>query len=277
MRECNEDRPIAVKIPNFDAYLFAVFDGHGGSQSVRFLSEKICDYIVATPEWTTTDLANAFIHAFANIDKDLRSKVLDYSGTTATVVLVYENRPYICANVGDSRAIIATNEKRFDTEETLYALSFDHKPDLPVEYARIESAGGYVANSRVNGDLAVSRAFGDFQFKDRADLKPEEQKVIAVPDIECMLQQVDVDEFILVASDGLFDVFTSIELIAYVRSRLISGKYTLEDGSVNLLELAIHLCTEAIYRNSRDNVSVSILLLPAANIGEYIVPPTPAP
>jgi protein phosphatase 2C family protein 2/3 len=57
------------------------------------------------------------------------------------------------------------------------ALSFDHKPMLPIERARIDAAGGFVQWNRVNGDLAVSRALGDFSFKDRPDLPPESQKV----------------------------------------------------------------------------------------------------
>jgi hypothetical protein len=61
------------------------------------------------------------------------------------------------------------------------ALSEDHKPYNPGEHERIDKAGGYVSMKRVDGDLAVSRALGDFQYKNREDLPPQQQKVTAHP------------------------------------------------------------------------------------------------
>lgn len=52
------------------------------------------------------------------------------------------------------------------------------------EKRRIENAGGKVSWKRVDGDLAVSRALGDFYYKNRPDLPPEEQKVTACPEIQ---------------------------------------------------------------------------------------------
>ena len=52
-------------------------------------------------------------------------------------------------------------------------MSDDHKPDNAGELARIEKAGHHVEDSRVDGNLALSRAFGDFQYKDQSSLKAE--------------------------------------------------------------------------------------------------------
>lgn len=57
------------------------------------------------------------------------------------------------------------------------ALSVDHKPILPVEMQRIHESGGWVENCRVNGSLALSRALGDFKFKQNKKLKAERQIV----------------------------------------------------------------------------------------------------
>ena len=45
------------------------------------------------------------------------------------------------------------------------ALSEDHKPDDPKESNRISAAGGYVVEGRVNGNLNLSRALGDMEYK----------------------------------------------------------------------------------------------------------------
>jgi len=44
-------------------------------------------------------------------------------------------------------------------------LSDDHKPSREDEARRIKAAGGFIINKRVMGELAVSRAFGDAEFK----------------------------------------------------------------------------------------------------------------
>ena len=71
-----------------------------------------------------------------------------------------------CANAGDSRVVLG----RSSGDEMCYPLSEDHKPENTIEKNRIEAAGGFVEENRVNGSLALSRALGDFEYKGRADL-----------------------------------------------------------------------------------------------------------
>ena len=66
-----------------------------------------------------------------------------------------------CANAGDSRTILA----RSGAGNQVVALSFDHKPDNEPEKARIQAAGGFVEDNRVNGSLNLSRSMGDFEYK----------------------------------------------------------------------------------------------------------------
>lgn len=56
-------------------------------------------------------------------------------------------------------------------------LSYDHKPNNELETKRIEAAGGWVMFNRVNGNLALSRALGDYIFKKNDQKKLDEQIV----------------------------------------------------------------------------------------------------
>ncbi len=70
------------------------------------------------------------------------------------------------------------------------------------EKARITAAGGFVDFGRVNGNLALSRAIGDFEFKKSAELAPEQQIVTAYPDV-VVHEMGDDDEFLVIACDGM--------------------------------------------------------------------------
>ena len=100
----------------------------------------------------------------------------DQSGCTAIVGIVTDKH-VIVANAGDARGILHVGG-------VTKPMSFDHKPTLEKETARIEAAGGCVSMKRVNGDLAVSRALGDFTYKRTASVAPKDQMVSAFPDIE---------------------------------------------------------------------------------------------
>lgn len=81
------------------------------------------------------------------------------------------------------------------------------------EKNRITAAGGFVDFGRVNGNLALSRAIGDFEFKKSAELSPENQIVTAYPDVE-QHDLTDEDEFLVIACDGkcFGDVFFRVIL-----------------------------------------------------------------
>ena len=49
-------------------------------------------------------------------------------------------------------------------------LSRDHKPDDKPEKERIVKAGGLVDDGRINGNLNLSRAIGDFEYKSAKNL-----------------------------------------------------------------------------------------------------------
>lgn len=115
-------------------------------------------------------------------------------------------------NVGDSRAIASVRG-------TVQQLSFDHKPNNELETKRIIAAGGWVEFNRVNGNLALSRALGDFVFKKNEKKKAEEQIVTAYPDVE-VRELTDDHEFIVMACDGIWDVLSNEEVLEFVRNRI---------------------------------------------------------
>lgn len=106
-----------------------------------------------------------------------------------------------CANAGDCRAVLSKKGKSKN-------LSEDHKPDNPGEKQRIERANGSVLEKRVNGNLALSRSLGDFEYKNNPILKPKDQMVTAYPDITVEKIQSDC-EFIIIACDGIWDCMSS--------------------------------------------------------------------
>lgn len=114
--------------------------------------------------------------------------------------------------MGDSRAIASVRG-------SVQQLSFDHKPNNEGETRRIVAAGGWVEFNRVNGNLALSRALGDFVFKKNEKKRAEEQIVTALPDVE-VRELTDDHEFIVIACDGIWDVLSNEEVLEFVRNRI---------------------------------------------------------
>jgi serine/threonine protein phosphatase PrpC len=70
---------------------------------------------------------------------------------------------------------------------------------------------GMISMGRVMNKLAITRAFGDFEFKTvEVDGHTERRNYItSVPEVRMIELDPFVDEFIVMGSDGLFDKFTS--------------------------------------------------------------------
>lgn len=107
-----------------------------------------------------------------------------------------------CANSGDSRSILVKKGS------TVVELSEDHKPDNTNEEKRIVAANHFVSDQRVDGNLALSRAFGDFQYKDMSTLAAKDQAVTAKPEIR-VVKRTKEDMFIVNACDGIWDCLTN--------------------------------------------------------------------
>lgn len=267
--------------------LFVVFDGHGGSYASEFCAANFLETFVKSEELeryaalqahgrcSRADtngvnlLKDALRYTFEELDRQLtaeqirrnqefyaaqlpydyrKSSVEERSGSTC-VAVAFTPTHFVCANAGDSRAILRRNGK-------VIPMSFDHKPSNIPEKVRITNAKGEVSGKRIDGDLAVSRALGDFVHKLNRDLGPNEQKVIGSPDFTVYPRIHSGDEFVVIACDGIWDVATNKECSDYIQSLLSSGETDL--GTI--CEEALDTCLE---RNSRDNMTIAIIGLAA--------------
>nr|CAI5845503.1 unnamed protein product [Callosobruchus analis] len=231
---------------------FAVFDGHAGAKVSAHCAEHLLDTIMATEEFQE-DVMKAIHKGFLELDSQMRAlpemtSGEDKSGTTAVCAFVSPKTIYI-ANCGDSRAVLCSRgQPVFSTQ--------DHKPGLPSERDRILKAGGSVMIQRVNGSLAVSRALGDFEYKNVEGRGPCEQLVSPEPEIFVRERDEDGDEFLVLACDGVWDVMSNEELCAYIRNRLTVTS--------NLREVTAQVIDTCLYKGSRDNMSIVLVVFPGA-------------
>jgi len=243
-----EDAHIAQEIPSKPDHVFvAVFDGHGGAGAAKYAEEKMIPIVEATDEWNAylaggaTDmklLGDALKRAFVRIDEAMKVQQdstmgkdgADTSGCTSVTAMITPTH-IICANAGDSRCCMGQ-------AGTFYPMSEDHKPYDALERERIEAAGGTVQWKRVDGDLAVSRALGDFQYKQRSDLPPEQQKVSCEPDIKWW-ERKPTDEVLLLACDGLWDVMSNQEAIDAIRAIFATGESNAQLVAEEMIDLAL--------------------------------------
>ncbi|KAK5643526.1 hypothetical protein RI129_007371 [Pyrocoelia pectoralis] len=196
---------------------FAVYDGHGGAKISDYAGKHLHKYITKRNEYKEGNVIDAMKQAFLEMDEVMQNEETlkhEQAGSTAITMVIKENRVF-CANVGDSRAVASV-------KGVAEPLSSDHKPYVQEEFDRITAAGGWVDCNRVNGNLALSRALGDFIFKRNDKIKPEEQMVTAYPDVQVRTITPDW-EFIVLACDGIWDVMTNDEVVAFVRQNIAAG------------------------------------------------------
>lgn len=140
-------------------------------------------------------------------------------GSTGTFFIAIKNDDVVklqVGNIGDSRVIACINGQ-------CSPLTEDHKPNNDEERKRIEDFGGRVQNNRVDGSLAVSRAFGDRDYKTNTGSQLQ-QKVIALADVTHTQVSFDKNDFAVLCCDGVFEgSFTNEQVIEYIKKQLESS------------------------------------------------------
>ena len=218
-------------ISNYTTNLFGIFDGHGGTDVVKYIKDRlpliIKQSLSSSP---SSSMKTTLTNAFTQIDNELRFYDSEHTGSTATIITIQNNTIH-CANVGDSHAYLLTKNKYTQ-------LTTEHKCTDENEAKRITQQGGTIQKGRVNGQLVLSRTLGDLHVKQHG--------VIALPSISVNTITNDVT-FCVIASDGVWDVINGDSLL------------TLSKAYVHAGEFAKKIVESAIERGSKDNVSCVVV------------------
>jgi protein phosphatase 1L len=232
-RPTMEDAHVAIKTGDHGFY--GVFDGHGGSEVANYVAKFLYHNILTNSGFKINPM-RALIAGCLVTDQDLPSFAY-HQGSTAIMALI-KNKCLYVGNIGDSRAVLSHQGQAV-------ALSSDHKPTRADELKRITDAGGFVTQrggvARVQGVLAMARAFGDLALRPYVICEPE----------TCLHRITTGDEFLILACDGVWDVLSNQQAVELVRASLQ------QNGDC---KLASKILVDAAYQaGSMDNISALII------------------
>ncbi len=233
----------ALLIKKIACSYFGLFDGHSGKEVGMYLMEnlhKILHQKIKEENINNEILKQIVINSFEQIDQEINLKNFrNETGSTGTILLLYKdpsspsNKSFLCANVGDSKAYLITKSE-------MILLTKDHKCCDANEVKRIRDKGGIVFRERVFGTLMLTRSFGDKEMK--------KYGVLSTPDI--YIKNVEKDDlFIVIASDGVWDVVEENEILKMTKEGISSN-----DFSKKIVNLAKE-------RDTHDNISCIVIKL----------------
>ena len=234
-REYMEDRFIAKCNKNICFY--SILDGHGGKSCANFLKKNLYKIFIKIYEKNRyVNIKNILTQTYLYADKMFLKNNKKSGSTACSLFINNQTKIFAVANTGDSRIIGLVGNK-------IIQLSVDHKPDNNNEKQRIYQNNGFVMNSRLNGILAMSRSMGDIALKQKG--------LTSFPDT--IVGKITKDyKYLVIASDGLYDVMTNYEIIQFIRYNLTKG---IEKKNI-AKRLVIHSIKN---RYSTDNVSAIII------------------
>ncbi|GMI92832.1 DNA-binding protein phosphatase 1 [Hibiscus trionum] len=234
---------------------YGVFDGHGGKDASQFVRDHLPRVIIEDADFPL-ELEKVVTRSFTETDaafaKSCSIESARASGTTALTAMIF-GRSLLVANAGDSRAVLSRLG-------TAIEMSKDHRPCCMKERRRIESLGGFVDDGYLNGQLGVTRALGDWHLEGMKEMGERIGPLIAEPELK-MITLTKEDEFLIIGSDGIWDVFTSQNAIDFTRRRLQ------QHNDVKLC--CKEIVEEAVKRGATDNLT-------AVLVSFHLEPPLPS-
>lgn len=246
-----------VRIDDHDVHLFGVFDGHGGDLASAFCRDQLPQLLTEEDEFFE-NTAGSLVNVIHNLEEEwlkeaTATKNQKHDGSTVLLAVLYGKTLHV-ANLGDSEGLISRKGEPL-------VLTYVHNPSKnPSEVERITSEGGRIYKNRLAHphlnsqffNLGVSGAIGDVMYKidEFTSGKPSALTTTAhVKSIE--IDELE-DDFLVLACDGLWDVFTYEECVEFVRRGLA------ESNDVD--KVCADLVKEAEeVRESGDNITAMIL------------------
>ena len=238
---------------------FAIFDGHGGKEVASFLSINLHHYLInelnniqfgINDEENINNIIECIKLAFIKIDKDIlaNDNLTNDVGSTATLIFIYYNnlnaienynnenqnleRTLICANIGDSSGYLIN-------KSNIKLITKHHKCEDASEVKRIRDQGGIVFQGRIFGKLILTRTLGDKEMK----------KYGVIPEPDFYIKKIEKDDFfVIIASDGIWDVINEGELFKIGNEKKLSS----EAFSKKIMDIAKE-------RDTRDNSSCIVI------------------
>jgi len=234
-----EMEDVAIVIDNFGKDIdpskrvfIGVYDGHNGKLAADFVSATLHTNILEQLRNHDRPVEESLTLAYEYTDKMLSTLDVKFTGSTAVTCLSTQKgnqHTLITANVGDSRAVLSREGKAT-------RLTYDHKAKDPQEVERVQSIGGFFVNNRLEGVLAITRAFGDTKLKEFAVATPH------ISEIEIKTS----DDLLIIASDGLWDVIRDQEAVDLIIT------------NTDAKQMSKILVDEALSRGSMDDITVVV-------------------
>lgn len=238
-------------------YSFGIFDGHGGTFTAEALKGILLKHRGKEYFVNDTSINEKFVLVDTVILEDMeKTKINDGSTACTLFIKRFDNTSFfssvpfgfdfICCNVGDSRCVLFHDGK-------IIPMSRDHKPDS--EKTRLSKYN--VKNNRIylkhDYSLAMSRAFGDPDFKNQPGIDRKKQPVIVDPEItRYKIESEFTSVWVVIACDGLWDVMDETKVFEYINKNYKN----------NIKELAEQLVNTAIDDlKSNDNVTCTLIRL----------------
>lgn len=213
-------------VPDLHVQMYAIFDGHGGDVCARYSSSVIASVLdnvfeqcasklvrngsassssssSSSPPSSSASKFNVNMLDFGamvirmlivQLDQRIREQhIMD--GCTAVITLVLDNKYCICANVGDARGVLVSQQS---TDHSILGqrITVDHKSSKYHERRRVMDLGGCTYEGRING-YSLSRALGDHDQRPLISCDPHVHSFVIDPSIH---------RYLILACDGVWDM-----------------------------------------------------------------------
>ena len=218
-----------------------VFDGHLGAEAAKYVKTHLHENICNSAAYPT-DVKKAIKEGFEVTNDLLLARARDShckAGTTATICITKGDQYYI-ANVGDSSAVLfkrptgSESENKKAKSSEIQVLSTLHHVSNKDEWPAVQARGGVFVSVhggiRLDGQISVTRTMGFITAAEHMSAEPDIVSGEITPE----------DDFIVLASDGLWDVMSHTAVCDFIRAARAEVNSIVLEKSVAAHEVSVH-------------------------------------